>query len=65
MNPTMPKEPSDAVIAALCYNEWIGHPEAKPESIMRWRLAQRSLAREKYAAIRTALLIEQSGKEKV
>lgn len=52
------REPSEAMVEAVCSDEWIGHPEAKTESIVRWKLSQRSAARKKWRAMIDALIAE-------
>lgn len=46
----VPKEPTTAMLDAATpsRNEWIGHPEAKEDSITRWINAHRSKAQQVY-----------------
>lgn len=52
----VPREPTQEMIEAATpgASEWIGHPEAKPASIERWRQGHRKAARRIYRSIISA-----------
>lgn len=45
------KEPSEGMVESVCTEPWIGHPEARQESIDRWENARRSHAADTWQAM--------------
>jgi len=52
----VPKEPTPEMLDAATppASEWIGHPEARPESIERWRRSHREAAGDRYRVMISA-----------
>ena len=52
----VPRDPTPKMLDAATppASEWIGHPEAKPESIERWRQGHREDAERKYRSMISA-----------